>query len=583
MLHSLFHSFKGRILRSRKTYSFGVPMKLRLVSGLAAVVISTLLWMACGDYYRPVVIPLIPTPPTPSNQHTVFALTANVPGSPGTGMQIDVSGDADVGAANVNLPTHAALAPNDERLFVASAGSLVAGGTDQVVFLAPSSVFGGGLATTDTVSLPAGSLPDFVASTQDGFVYVANFGTNSVIALNTSTDQVINSAPVGNGPVAMVETPSTSPAPAKLYVANQGSNSITSLNAEDLTQNTVMGFSGSAPVWLVARGDGQKVYVLTQGDGQLITIDTATDTETGSVPVGAGANFVAFDANLNRLYVTNPVTQTLYVFSDTGGPNDTPLLLKSFSFASGSSLCPAGCSPSSVAALADGSRFYVASYQIAPTTCPDPNVSGPCVIPQLTVFNAQSLTMKIASVSLLSGAPFVANQFAVPPAPSCATPTPYTPGVTRFRVFTTASVDNSRVYVSMCDAGTIADIDTTGSNINNPGQGTPPDSLVVDLAAPPAACLAANCNQVASITAFSITNNVVTFQAANSFTPGENVTISGVTSYLNQVTLTVLATGLSSGQFECAFNHADVNPTAASGSAIPAGPPQTPFFLLTGK
>jgi len=36
----------------------------------------------------------------------------------------------------------------------------------------------------------------------------------------------------------------------------------------------VTGFTGVTPVWVVARADGQKVYVLTQGDGQLVTIDT---------------------------------------------------------------------------------------------------------------------------------------------------------------------------------------------------------------------------------------------------------------------------------------------------------------------
>jgi len=47
----------------------------------------------------------------------------------------------------------------------------------------------------------------------------------------------------------------------------------------------------------------------------------------------------------------------VYVFSDTGGANDTPLLLKQISFAAGSTPCPAGCSPTSVTGLRDGSRF----------------------------------------------------------------------------------------------------------------------------------------------------------------------------------------------------------------------------------
>jgi hypothetical protein len=61
----------------------------------------------------------------------------------------------------------------------------------------------------------------------------------------------------------------------------------------------------------------------------------------------------------------------------------------------------------------------------------------------------------------------------------------------------------------------------------------------------------------ASITAFSITSNVVTFTAANTFQVGQGVTISGLSSgsFMNGSNLTVLSTGLSSTQFEAAFNH----------------------------
>lgn len=567
-------------------------MSLRRLGQVITVAVCVVSWAGCGDYYRPVVIPLTTTPPSPSNLHSVFGLTTNVPGSPGTGMEIDVSGDTNAGEASVFFPTHAALAPNHANLFVANAGSLVPGNNDTVAFLLPGSILGT-LTLAHNVSLPLGSVPDFVATTENGFVYVANFGSNTVVpnvtAINTSTNQITNTAPVGSGPVAMVETPAATAAPTKLYVANQGSNSITSLNAQDLTQNVVTGFTGIAPLWMVARGDGQKVYILTQGDGQLVTIDTATDTvecavggDPCNLPVGAGVNFMFYDPTLGRLYVTNPVTQTVYVFSDTGGANDTPVLLTSFSFAAGSVACPAGCSPASVTALLDGSRFYVASYQ-TPASCPDVNVSGPCVIPQLTVFDAQSLTLKIPAVALLSSPPFVANQIAVPPVASCATPTPYAPGDTRFRVFTAAAEDSSHVYVSMCDAGAVADITTTGSNLNNPGKPAPPDTLVLDLPAPTATCVGVGCSS-AAISAFTISNNVITFQAANSFVAGETLVLTGLSNapYLSGATVTVLNTGLTAGQFECSFSHANVGATTTAGTATPS-PPQSPIFLLMGQ
>jgi hypothetical protein len=165
-------------------------------------------------------------------------------------------------------------------------------------------------------------------------------------------------------------------------------------------------------------------------------------------------------------------------------------------------------------------------------------------------------------------------------------PAVYAPGATRFRVFTTSSEDASHVYVSMCDASAIADINTTDANINGTGGGTTPaDSLVTDLSAAVGVCTQASCNTASTITAFSITNNVVTFQGANQFAAGQQITISGLTtgSYLNSLNLTVLGTGLTSSQFEVDFTYSNVALTSDSGTAVPLPPLQTPIFLLTGQ
>jgi YVTN family beta-propeller protein len=471
------------------------------------MVLPTLLCVSCGQVYRPVVIPCseggipgcpVESPPTPASFHAVFAISTNAPNNPGGAMQIDVAGDSIIAEtptsdeSEPNLgdnPTHMAILPNDSRVFVASAGSLLPGGIDVVSSFAPAvqTTIATGFGPVNTISLPTGSQPVFLNTTQNTALYVANFGTNSVSAVNTFSNVVTNTVSVGLNPVALAETPNG----LKLYVANQGDNTVSSLNTTvDLSSNTVTGFSGINPVWVVARGDSQKVYVLTQGDGQLVTIDTATDTVTSSLSVGVGANFIFYDPNLNRLYVTNPSTG-VYVFSDTGGANDTPSLLTPTPLAipglsATTTPACAGCSapvPVSVTALPDGSRFYVASYQC----------QGDCatssVVPILTVFNANSLTLeypKTPTQTLLTS-PFAANQIAVPPIPSCVSavfPALYAPGTTRFRVFTTASADSTHVYVSMCDAGAIADINTTASNTNGSGGSVmPPDTLVTDMPA----------------------------------------------------------------------------------------------------
>jgi DNA-binding beta-propeller fold protein YncE len=487
-------------------------MSVRRAGLLAAMVLPILICIACGQVYRPVVIPCstggvpgcpVESAPQPSNFHSIFGITTNSPNFPGGALQIDVAGDSIVGEtptsepsqANLgDLPTHAAISATDSQVFVASAGSVFPGGVDVVSYFTPvfQSTQATGLGAVGTIALPTGSQPVFLSSTESPEMYVANYNSNSVSKISTTSDVVTQTATVGTNPVAMAEIPTVTQQPLKLYVANQGSNTISSLNTVDLTPNFVTGFTGVTPVWVVARGDAQKVYVLSQGGGgTLETIDVATDTVTSSLPVGAGANFIFYDPYLNRLYVTNPVTSTVYVFSDTSSTSDVPTLLATIPFTTGSLSCPGGCSPVSVTALPDGTRFYVASYATAPS-CPDSNVAGACVIPYLSIFNANTFTAEYPSaptMKLLSptSTSFIAGQYAVPPVASCATaplyPALYTPGVTRFRMFTVASVDSTKVFVAMCDAGGVAVVNTSGANTNNPGTGTPADSLVLDLLA----------------------------------------------------------------------------------------------------
>lgn len=586
---------------------------------LAALVLPTLLCISCGQVYRPVVIPCtagsgvpgcpVVTPPTPANFHAVFSISNNLAGSPGGALQIDVSGDSIIAETSSSdpkfgeNPVHAAIFPNNTRLFVASAGSVL-GGVDEVVSFSPafqsttaigfgaltaiglpsqsaniSSISESGdtvtvtLATPFTACLPtqeagcatvgstivisdvdippcspqpctslppleydgafalttidssgkiltfsnfpysglpapsAGGvatfspLPVFLNSTQTNAMYVANYNYNSVSAINTTLNVAVSPAvPVGVHPVALAEIQNNT----KLYVANEGDNTVSVVNVATLTATQVIDpatgnpFSGNTPVWIVARGDSQKVYVLTEGDGQLVTIDTATDTVSSRLPVGAGANFMILDPHLNRLYVVNPATNQIFVFSDTGGVdstgalNDTPTLLTATPLSIPGLVACATCAPPvpvSVAALADGSRFYVASYQIA-STCPETIVSaGSCIIPLLTVFDAASLTPKYGSASTLTlmSPSFSTGQYSVAPDLNCTSPewpAIYAPTATttRFRVFTTAATDSSHVYVSMCDAGGIADVIATDDNINNSGGSSiAPDTLITDL------------------------------------------------------------------------------------------------------
>ena len=602
-------------------------MSFRRVGGLAAVVLATVMFVACGQVYRPVVIPISTAPPNTANFHAVYAISTNSPFYPGTATQIDVSGDTMIGQADVGQnPTHMAILPNFSRVLVTSgAGNLCPAGTDVVTSFSPAAdssaatgfgtiltysypnagtslssgiasisesgnvvnvtlsaalpnakagqsiiisnvVIPGytgagyngcfpivsvspttltyadtitGLATVSgsgTVTLPmfCPYLPDYVTTASNTSAYVANFGvennlncpvgsTDSVALLNPSQISLPNIQYFpGTHPVAMVETPDL----VNLYVLNQGGNGVTAnvtdLSPTDLsTLATISLPSGSTnPVWAVARVDAKRVFVLTEGDGMLHTINTATNAIISSQSVGgAGANLVVYDPNLNRLYVTNPSNGSIYVLAAGGGPNDTPVPLPAGTTTGGQisiaapSLCSvaaSGCGPVvpvSIAPLPDGSRFYVGSYALVPagTTCPDPNVTSTttgCIIPQVTVYDAASLTVKPVSgsnsllppsLSLLTASLltvpqttplFAPSQVAVAQAPYCQTPNvPYTPSAPRFRMSLAAAPDSTHVYANICDAGVVADIQTSTSSITTTGTNTP-DTLKTDLMVP---------------------------------------------------------------------------------------------------
>jgi YVTN family beta-propeller protein len=510
-------------------------MNFRRVGGVLPALLAALLWTACGDIYRPVVIPISTTPPNPANFHAAFSINSNGSYSPanatfsfgfGTTFQIDVAGDSNMGQGNVGInPTHAAILPNNNRVFVTSAGSIEPGGVDIVSAFIPESQFteGAGLGTFTTFSLPnvvanpdptqpaffCQYLPDFVAANQTANVYVANYGvegaascnlpsTDSIAVLSTSLNAVtqIVPLPAGSHPVAMAQV--SSPAGNKLYVANQGTNSVASFNTVDMTPNTVTGFSGITPAWITARADGQKVYVVTQGDGSLITIDTASDTVTSKLPVGVGANYVFYDPKLARLYVTNPdpVSGALYIFAtsylnNAGQPVDTPKLLATIPI-------PGAVS---VTALLDGSRAYVASYQLQ--SCTDPVFSASClVIPLVSVIDTTSNTVSttlspLTPVQGSVGPPSTPESIDCMPAiDSAGNIIPYTPagisipGVSmtprfanRFRMTTASSADSTRVYVGVCDAGAVAIIQTQTNTINAGGSSNV-DTLITDLPTP---------------------------------------------------------------------------------------------------
>lgn len=399
---------------------------------LGLIAILLILWTACGDTFRPVAIPLTPTPPNPASFHYALSLSENGGNNAGASTRIDVSGDSNVGVAQLGIgPVHAALVPSGNTVYIANS-------LDDTV----SNYSLTNPATVNTTTLVPGSMPIFVATANNAAVYVANAGNGTVGVISTINNGLVQDVPVGFDPVSITETP-----PGTKVYAVGGASGVVSINTSDNAANPpISDPSISSPVWVLSRNDGRFVYVLNSGNGTITPINTANDSVATPVTVSsAGANFMVYDKTFQRLYITNPNSTQVGVL-DVSADQPTALPPLDLTAVPGgtSSICTSGCSPESVAVLPDGTRAYVVSYV----------VSGSTITSQVTVFNTQTATVRtvVSPVSVPVGA---ANTGC---ANSATIPIPGVPSV-RFRLFAAAALGDpndpggNRVYISNCDAG----------------------------------------------------------------------------------------------------------------------------------
>src|SRR5467141_2073288 len=135
----------------------GVGMNLRCGRRVLGILVLCLIGVSCGDQYRPVAIPIVGPPPDPAAFHFVLVLSDNGLHDPGASSRLDVSGDSNLGVAQLGLgPAHAVLMPNASRVYVANTSE------DSVSSYAPASA-----TAVTTTSLPANSNPIFVATTDN--------------------------------------------------------------------------------------------------------------------------------------------------------------------------------------------------------------------------------------------------------------------------------------------------------------------------------------------------------------------------------------------------------------------------------
>jgi YVTN family beta-propeller protein len=112
---------------------------------------------------------------------------------------------------------------------------------------------------------------------------VANQGNSTVSVINTTTNTVTATVPVGNSPVGVA----VSPDGTNVYVTNNGANTVSVISTTTNTATaTVNVGSGSDPLGVAVTPNGANVYVANGGIGTVSVINTATNTVTAPVNVG---------------------------------------------------------------------------------------------------------------------------------------------------------------------------------------------------------------------------------------------------------------------------------------------------------
>ncbi len=210
-------------------------------------------------------------------------------------------------------------------------------------------ILAGTPAVTDTIT--GVESPIGVAVSPDGtLAYITNGGAaDSISVIDTRTDTVIDTIPVGDGIREMVLSPDGD----RIYLTRTGDqlDSIGTLVVVDTASRAVTGTEipvGYNPEGVAVSPNGSRVYVANVYGGDVSVIDTATDTVIASPQVGSGPARVAVSPDGTRAYVTNSFDGTVSVIDTATNTVVGPPIM-------------VGDSPFGVTVSADGSRAYVAN------------------------------------------------------------------------------------------------------------------------------------------------------------------------------------------------------------------------------
>lgn len=180
--------------------------------------------------------------------------------------------------------------------------------------------------------------------------YITNYNASTVSVIETATNTVTATIPVGRGPDGVAVTPGG----AKAYIANQidGTVSVIDTATNTVTATIPNTVGGYRPDGIAVSPDGAKVYVTGQNssdsDNTVSVIATASNAVVARIPVGNIPIGVAVSPDGAKVYVTNQNSGSVSVIAAASNTVVATI--------------PVGAFPFGVAVTPDGAQAMVANY-----------------------------------------------------------------------------------------------------------------------------------------------------------------------------------------------------------------------------
>jgi YVTN family beta-propeller protein len=192
-------------------------------------------------------------------------------------------------------------------------------------------------------SIPVGDFPGknptgIAANSINNTVYVTNMGANTVSVINGTSNVVVENVTLntsegaGRGffsPAGIAYDSDN----GNLYVANRGLDTVSVINGTSNSLIDEIPIDGVAPSGIVYNAANNYIYVTSTGSNKVSVINGTTNAVVEDIPVGLGPNGVAYDQRDGNIYVANSMNGTISIINGltntvTGtiilGTNNTP-------------------------------------------------------------------------------------------------------------------------------------------------------------------------------------------------------------------------------------------------------------------